>query len=286
MKTTKMPAKKKPDQIDRSSIKELELTMDDWNDLERGVKLFNAGNYWHAHEAWEDVWKRREEDERLFFQGIIQLAAAYHHVTTHTSYRGAINNLDKSKLKLEIFEPRFLGIEIQPLLESIRQTKEDLEDVGQKEFAVSDSYWLPKIQFHKPKNLDLSIELSIILEAPEFYEGVKLFNNGYYWEAHETWEAFWHEHTGDARNMVQAFSQMAEAYSFTKLNKPSTAKYLFEKAIGHLATYESNIPDINIGSLISMMGEVLHLIERQTGGRPAGLPSDLKPVIKITGREE
>ena len=32
-------------------------------------------NSWHAHESWK-IWLRHTEDERLFFQGIIQHAAA------------------------------------------------------------------------------------------------------------------------------------------------------------------------------------------------------------------
>ena len=180
MTVNKKPPKKKPEEIEQSPLKELEMTLDDWNDLERGVKLFNAGNFWHAHEAWEDVWKRHEEDERLFFQGMIQLAAALHHSVNRSSYRGAVNNLDKSKVKLAVFVPRYAGIEVQPLLVSIEQIKEWLEQSGPKEFDSFNLTTLPKIQFHKPRNPDLAVELGTILEAEDFYEGVKLFNNKYY----------------------------------------------------------------------------------------------------------
>ena len=58
--------------------------------IERGVALFNAHEFWHAHEAWEELWLEESGDEKQFLQGLIQLAAAYHHVKRGT-YRGLVN---------------------------------------------------------------------------------------------------------------------------------------------------------------------------------------------------
>ena len=46
----------------------------------RGVALFNGVRYWHAHEAWETLWRAAPDDERDFFQGLIQLAAGLLHL--------------------------------------------------------------------------------------------------------------------------------------------------------------------------------------------------------------
>jgi uncharacterized protein len=282
MLKNKKPPKKKPEEIGQSPLKELELTLDDWNDLERGVKLFNAGNFQHAHEAWEDVWKRHDEDERLFLQGIIQLAAACHHVAAHSSYRGAVNNLIKSKGKLEVFAPRYLHIEVQPLLDSIEQIKEELENIGQRDFESSDRHALPKIQFHKPRNPDLEIELGVILESEDFFEGVRLFNSGYYWEAHELWEALSREQSGDARELVQAFAQMASAYNFITLSRPSAAKYLFDKILEKLKTYEENIPAVNMSQLIDATNQALQFIGEHDTTHHSPLPAGMKPAIRVT----
>jgi len=48
-------------------------------EFRHGIALFNAGRYWDAHEAWETVWNAVEGDERLFYQGLIQAAAAMVH---------------------------------------------------------------------------------------------------------------------------------------------------------------------------------------------------------------
>jgi hypothetical protein len=48
--------------------------------LAAGVRLFDAGHFWHAHEAWEHEWKADSGGDRHFLKGLIQLAAACHHV--------------------------------------------------------------------------------------------------------------------------------------------------------------------------------------------------------------
>ena len=42
--------------------------------LERGAALFNTGKFWEAHEAWEEAWLELENEEKLFLQGLIQVA--------------------------------------------------------------------------------------------------------------------------------------------------------------------------------------------------------------------
>lgn len=43
--------------------------------LEEGRRLFNHGEPWHAHEAWEPLWMGLEGDDKLFVQGLIMAAA-------------------------------------------------------------------------------------------------------------------------------------------------------------------------------------------------------------------
>lgn len=48
--------------------------------LENARSLFNAGEYWLAHEALETIWRSIiEESERRVWQGLIQAAAALLH---------------------------------------------------------------------------------------------------------------------------------------------------------------------------------------------------------------
>jgi hypothetical protein len=51
-----------------------------WRELiAQGVRHFDAGEYWHAHEAWEEAWRRDAGHDRNYLKGLIQYAAALHH---------------------------------------------------------------------------------------------------------------------------------------------------------------------------------------------------------------
>ena len=46
-----------------------------------GLEHFLAGQYYEAHEVWEDLWRLTppDTDDRLFYHACIQLAVALHH---------------------------------------------------------------------------------------------------------------------------------------------------------------------------------------------------------------
>jgi uncharacterized protein len=47
--------------------------------FELGLAHFNSRRFFEAHEIWEEIWLVESEPEKTFLQGLIQLAAAYHH---------------------------------------------------------------------------------------------------------------------------------------------------------------------------------------------------------------
>lgn len=46
----------------------------------QGVRLFDAGEYFEAHEAWEDHWGKGGREEREATLGLIKAAVALHHL--------------------------------------------------------------------------------------------------------------------------------------------------------------------------------------------------------------
>lgn len=78
-----------------------------------GIELFNAGEFWHAHEAWERVWLAMPEgpggDAEIVVRGMIQLAAALH-LLGAGRLDGAAGNFRKAAVKLALAPPIFLGI--------------------------------------------------------------------------------------------------------------------------------------------------------------------------------
>jgi predicted metal-dependent hydrolase len=48
--------------------------------LAPGRAAFNRGEYWVAHELWEQVWRTLDGGQRTCVQGLIQIAAGLHHL--------------------------------------------------------------------------------------------------------------------------------------------------------------------------------------------------------------
>jgi len=80
-----------------------------------GIRLFNAGEYWHAHEQWEACWLTAAEPDALFFKGIIQAAAALVH-WQRGKPRGLRRNWEKARPKLVALPPQMHGLDLRALI--------------------------------------------------------------------------------------------------------------------------------------------------------------------------
>lgn len=80
-----------------------------------GVALFNGVRYWYAHEAWERLWRAAPEEERDFYQGLIQVAAGLLHLERR-NLRGARNKLSEGIERLRPYRPAHRGISVRDLI--------------------------------------------------------------------------------------------------------------------------------------------------------------------------
>lgn len=79
-------------------------------DFREGIEHFNACRFWESHESWERIWLVADPTIRPFIQGLIQIAAALHHVQRGTP-RGAVRLVDAALHKLAPYPESFLRIE-------------------------------------------------------------------------------------------------------------------------------------------------------------------------------
>ena len=84
--------------------------------LGRGVRLFNLGRYMAAHEIWEDAWRNAADEDRGFFEALVQLAAGLHLRTRRAGTRGAEHLLSQSVATLEDFRPARHGLDVERLV--------------------------------------------------------------------------------------------------------------------------------------------------------------------------
>jgi uncharacterized protein len=100
----------------------------DWStgDLAEGLRLYEAGEFFTAHEAWESVWLKAPEPEKTFLQGIIQVTAAFHHLQRDNRL-GTVLLLQAALRRLDLYPGSFGGISVAPLCNEIRERLRMLE---------------------------------------------------------------------------------------------------------------------------------------------------------------
>jgi predicted metal-dependent hydrolase len=86
---------------------------------QKGLEAFNSAHFYDAHEHWEEVWLETPNPDKMFLQGLIQVAAAFHHFS-RANLRGTQNLLQAGLLKLDSFPEIHGGLEIAALREAIR----------------------------------------------------------------------------------------------------------------------------------------------------------------------
>ncbi len=89
--------------------------------FQEGIDLFNRGEFFLAHEAWEEIWRSTTPEPRELFQGLVQVAAALHQILDLKRTIGPRNTLAKARSHLEPCAPAACGLDVAGLLESVRQ---------------------------------------------------------------------------------------------------------------------------------------------------------------------
>src|ERR671922_1832523 len=76
-----------------------------------GVLLFNAGDYFEAHEVWKDLWAESHGEERKFYQGLIQAAVGLCHFG-NGNLGGAAKLYNSSRDYMAGCGERYLGLDV------------------------------------------------------------------------------------------------------------------------------------------------------------------------------
>ncbi|MBT3606425.1 MAG: DUF309 domain-containing protein [Candidatus Latescibacteria bacterium] len=129
-----------------ADVVEPNMSVEDWADFQQGLTLFRAHKFWESHEAWELIWRRHLEPSRIFFQGLIQLAAAYHQVQRGI-YHGAVKHFNNALLKLKQFPAEFLTVDVGRLVQAIEKSCDEVEHLGQERLLEFDEALFPIISF-------------------------------------------------------------------------------------------------------------------------------------------
>lgn len=100
----------------------------DEHGFKKGAEHFNSGDFFEAHEVWEDVWRALDSPkEKLFVQGLIQVSVALHHHSTGNLV-GAESLLRRATRNLAGYPPHYGGIDLLLLSHSLAVWLEALQN--------------------------------------------------------------------------------------------------------------------------------------------------------------
>jgi uncharacterized protein len=91
-------------------------------DLERGLELARAGEYFAAHEALEDAWRAAEPGEKDFFQGLVHVVVAWYQAGRGNEV-GCRRQLEKASRRLGRFAPTYRGVEVSAILVQVEAAR-------------------------------------------------------------------------------------------------------------------------------------------------------------------
>ena len=90
-----------------------------------GVLLFNAQDYFEAHEVWEDLWADSAGTQRRFYQGLIQAAVGLCHFG-NGNLGGAVKLYHSARDYMEPCGSPFLGLDVNDFWRQMERCYEGL----------------------------------------------------------------------------------------------------------------------------------------------------------------
>ncbi len=91
----------------------------------QGVEHFHRGDYFEAHEVWEELWREATVETRAYYKGLIQLAVALLHAE-RGNRQGAERLFHSASRLLEPYRPAYAGYDLDTLLRESQQWLQNL----------------------------------------------------------------------------------------------------------------------------------------------------------------
>ena len=111
-----------------------------------GLRLFNAGEYFEAHEALEDAWNAEKGQVRELYRGILQIAVVYLHVT-RGNYNGAIKVYGRSQRWIKDWPDICRGIYVGELRKDAETVITEVRRLGIEKISEFDLSLLKPVKW-------------------------------------------------------------------------------------------------------------------------------------------
>jgi uncharacterized protein len=98
--------------------------------------------------------------------------------------------------------------------------------------------------------LDMTEDVPNLLDQDTWQHGVKLFNDGHYWECHEALEPLWLKATGQDKDFYAGMILLAAAlHKARAMNSARGGRRNYAKALAHLALIPDHYRDLDVRAL-------------------------------------
>jgi uncharacterized protein len=87
-------------------------------ELERGLELLRAGEWFEAHEELELAWRAAPAEERDFCQGLVHVAVAWYQAGRGRRV-GCERQLEKAARRLGPYAPQHRGVDVASVLAQV-----------------------------------------------------------------------------------------------------------------------------------------------------------------------
>lgn len=115
--------------------------------FQEGVSTYETGDYYEAHERWEELWNEEEdEEERLFLQALIQMTSAAHKLLHDVEPKGALRLLDRALEKTANLGPAHRGVDLVALRSEIEGFRKEAERAISAGIRTLDRSKIPRIR--------------------------------------------------------------------------------------------------------------------------------------------
>ena len=117
-----------------------------------GLRLFNAGEYFEAHEALEAAWNEEKGPVRDLYRGILQIAVVYLHITRR-NYQGAIKVYGRSQKWLKGWPNVCRGIQVEELRRNAEAVITEVQRLGEVRISEFDRSLLKQVRWEENQDL-------------------------------------------------------------------------------------------------------------------------------------
>lgn len=95
----------------------------------QGITQFNNGEFYDCHDTIEALWMVANEPDRTFYQGILQVAVALHHLS-NLNWRGAAILLGEGLNRLTKYDDHYSGIDVDRFITQVADVLHFLQVMG------------------------------------------------------------------------------------------------------------------------------------------------------------